>query len=194
LTGYEAFCLYTGLKLHFTSSYDFFKYNGKVRSTVDSFDNRRDKYYFHKISRKYNKEEFEQFLVANFLHDPSIWIGKLMDEEANERYLQYQKVIQSLSYVFENDCRELFGSVDTPNELFKTDGEHPLLLKKALRGEVSIQTVFILNKLIDFIPKWKEKIQDTIVWPNYDNLLAKYSGFLMLDMTKYKLILKKVLT
>lgn len=194
MTGYEAFCLYTGLKLHFTSSYDFFKYNGKVKASVDSFDNRRDKYYFHKISRKYNKEEFEQFLVANFLHDPGIWIGKLMDEEANDRYLQYQKVIQSLAYIFENECRDLFGSVESSNELFKTNGEHPLLLKKALRSEVSIQTVFILNSLINFVPKWNEKIQDTIVWPNYNNLLSKYSGFLKVDMTKYKMILKKVLT
>lgn len=194
MTGYEAFCLYTGLKLHFTSSYDFFKYNGKVKASVDSFDNRRDKYYFHKISRKYNKEDFEQFLVANFLYDPGIWIGKLMDEEANDRYLQYQKVIQSLSYIFENECRDLFSSVESSNELFKTNGEHPLLLKKALRSEVSIQTVFILNSLINFVPKWNEKIQDTIVWPNYNKLLSNYNGFLKVDVTKYKLILKKVLT
>lgn len=194
MTGYEAFCLYTGLKLHFTSSYDFIKYNGKVRVTVEAFDNRKDKYYFHKISRKYSKEEFEQFLIANFLHKPDIWIGKLLDEEANDRYLQYQKTIQSLSYIFENECRDLFDSVDSPNELFKTQGEHPLLLKKALRGEVSIQTILILNSLINFVSKWNENINDTIVWPNYEKLLSKYNGFLKIDMTKYKLILKKILT
>lgn len=194
MTGYEAFCLYTGLKLHFTSSYDFFKYNGKVRVTVDAFDNRKDKYYFHRIARKYNKEEFTDFLVANFLDNPGVWIGKLLDEEANERYVQYQKNMQSLSYIFEEDCRHLFDSIDNPNDILKTSGEHPVLLKKAFRGEVSIQTVYILNQILNFIPVWKQKIVDTIVWPNYESKLNKYSGFIRVDLTKYKLVLKKCLT
>lgn len=194
MTGYEAFCLYTGLKLHFTSSYDYFKYNGKVKVTVDAFDNRRDKYFFHRIARKYNKEEFTDFLVANFLEDPGVWIGKLLDEEANERYVQYQKNMQSLGYIFEEDCRHLFESVDNPNDVLKTSGEHPVLLKKAFRNEVSIQTVYILNQILNFVPVWKEKIVDTIVWPNFENKLNKYSGFIRIDLTKYKLILKKCLT
>ena len=191
MTGYEAFCLYTGLKLHFTSSYDYFKYNGKVRVTIDSFDNRKDKYFFHKISRKYSNEEFEQFLVANFLHNPGVWIGKLLDEEANTRYAEYQKNIQSLSYIFENECKDLFDMLDDPNEILKTSGEHPVLLKKALRGEVSLQTIYILNSILNFFPMWKNKIEDTIVWPNYEKLISNYSGFLKFDNTKYKLILKK---
>lgn len=194
MTGYEAFCLYTGLKLHFTSSYDYFKYNGKVKVTVDAFDNRRDKYFFHRIARKYNKEEFTDFLVANFLEDPGVWIGKLLDEEANERYVQYQKNMQSLGYIFEEDCRHLFESVDNPNDILKTSGEHPVLLKKAFRNEVSIQTVYILNQILNFVPVWKQKIVDTIVWPNFENKLNKYSGFIRIDLTKYKLILKKCLT
>jgi hypothetical protein len=194
LTGYEAFCLYTGLKLHFTSSYDFFKYNGKVRVTIDAFDNRKDKYFFHRLSRKYDKEQLEQFLIANFLHDPGVWIGKLLDEEANTRYVEYQKNIQSLSYIFENECRELFSMLENPNEILKTSGEHPVLLKKALRGEVSIQTLHILNSILNFFPMWKSNIIDTIVWPNYEKLISNYSGFLKFDLTKYKLILKKCLT
>ncbi len=194
MTGYEAFCLYTGLKLHFTSSYDFFKYNGKVRVTIDAFDNRKDKYFFHRLSRKYDKEQLEQFLIANFLHDPGVWIGKLLDEEANTRYVEYQKNIQSLSYIFENECRELFSMLENPNEILKTSGEHPVLLKKALRGEVSIQTLHILNSILNFFPMWKSNIIDTIVWPNYEKLISNYSGFLKFDLTKYKLILKKCLT
>lgn len=194
MTGYEAFCLYTGLRLHFTSSYDFFKYNGKVRVTIDAFDNRKDKYFFHRLSRKYDKEQLEQFLIANFLHDPGVWIGKLLDEEANTRYVEYQKNIQSLSYVFENECRELFSMLENPNEILKTSGEHPVLLKKALRGEVSIQTLHILNLILNFFPMWKSNITDTIVWPNYEKLISNYSGFLKFDLTKYKLILKKCLT
>ena len=52
MTGYEAFSLYESLKLHFTKeSYDFFKYNGKTKVSVQSFENRKDKYHFYKIGR-----------------------------------------------------------------------------------------------------------------------------------------------
>ncbi len=58
MTGYEAFSLYESLKLHFNKdSYDFFKYNGKTNVTVTSFENRKDKYHFYKLSRKYSDKQ-----------------------------------------------------------------------------------------------------------------------------------------
>ena len=107
MTGYEAFSLYESLKLHFTKeSYDFFKYNGKTKVSVQSFENRKDKYHFYKLSRKYpNKDTMIDFLVANFVENENIWIGQLLEEEAHLRYLSRQKVVQSLSYTFENDCK-----------------------------------------------------------------------------------------
>ena len=192
MTGYEAFCVYQALKLHFTvPSYDYFKYNGKVSVSVDTFDNRKDKYHFHKISRKYNKEEFTEFLVANFIENPNMWIGNLLEEDAEKRYVQYSKINQSLGYIFENDCRTLFDSVDNPNEIITTSGEHPILLKKVLRKEISLQTLVILNAILNFKPMWEKKITDTIIWPEFIKKLNKISSFMTYDVTKYKLILKK---
>ena len=58
MTGYEAFGLYESLKLHFSKdSYDFFKYNGKTNISVTSFENRKDKYHFYKLSRKYTNKD-----------------------------------------------------------------------------------------------------------------------------------------
>ena len=51
MTGYETFALYNSLKLHFTKdSFDFFKYGGKSRISVNAFENRKDKWFFYKIS------------------------------------------------------------------------------------------------------------------------------------------------
>ena len=48
--GYDAYTLYLGIKLHFHSdSYDFVKYNGKVKSDINSFLKRKDKYHFGKL-------------------------------------------------------------------------------------------------------------------------------------------------
>jgi len=45
--GYDAYTLYLGIKFHFhTDTYDFIKYNGKVKSDINSFLKRKDKYHF----------------------------------------------------------------------------------------------------------------------------------------------------
>ena len=58
MTGYEAYCLYNSLKLHFNSdSYDYFRYNGKISSSIEAFENRKDKYHFYKLSRRFANDE-----------------------------------------------------------------------------------------------------------------------------------------
>jgi hypothetical protein len=195
MTGYETFGIYESLKLHFSKdTYDFFKYNGKTNHSVQSFENRKDKYHFYKLSRKYtNKDVLIDFLVANFLEDDKTWVGKLLEEDADIRYRNRQKVVQSLSYAFENDCRTVFENLSDPNEVIKTDGDYPVLLTKALRKEVTIETLVILNKILNFFPMWDKKITDTIRWPDFRRKCEKYASFLPQDVVKFKLILKKVL-
>jgi hypothetical protein len=196
MTAYEVFCLYHSLKLHFTQqSYDYFRYQGKSKVTIDSFEVRKDKWHFSKLSRKFtNKEECVSFLVANFLEDEKVWIGSLLTEEADIIFKKRQKVIQSLSYTFENDCLKLFEHNENPNGLLKvTNGEHPVLLKKTMRKEIEIETACILNMILNFLPNWQTKISDTIIWPIWQTKILKYAPFLPQDTVKYKLLLKKVL-
>jgi hypothetical protein len=193
ISGYEAFGLYQALKLHFTTdSYDYFKYNGKTSISVTSFENRKDKYHFYKLSRKYtNKEDLINFIVANLVEDDKSWVGVLLQEEADINYRKRQKVIQSLSYTFENDCILIFEDcILNPNEVLKTDGNYPVLLTKALRKEIQIETLCILNQILGFIPMWTNKINDTIRWPEYRRKCIKYASFLPQDVVKYKLILR----
>jgi len=195
MTGYDAFGIYQALKLHFTQdSYDFFKYNGKTHLSVNAFENRKDKYHFYKLSRKYtDKQNLTDFIVANLLVSDRLWVGDLLSEDADVRYRTRQKVLQSLSYVFENDCRTLFEG-QNPNDILKvSDGDYPVLLRKAVRNEIAIETVCMLNKILNFVPKWDKQITDTIRWPDYRKKLLKYASFLPQDTVKYKLILKKVL-
>lgn len=196
MTGYETFALFNSLKLHFNrESYDYFKYNGKSNVSVDSFENRRDKYHFHKLAKKYNnKDDMELFLVSNFVEKPNSWAGDLLTEEADDNYKKHQKVLQSLSYVFENDCRRLFEDCENPNDLFKVNsGDYPVVLKSTLQKVTQIETLCILNKILGFEPNWTARITDTIRWPEFRLRLLKYAAFLPQDVVKYKLILKKII-
>ena len=196
IDGYEAFGLYESLKLHFTKdSYDFHKYNGKSNISVTSFENRKDKYHFYKLSRKFNKrEDLIEFLVANFVERDGLWVGDLLTEDAEVNYRRRQKILQSLSYEFTGDLSKLFNGVDDPNEVIKVvDGDYPILLTYTLQKETKIETLCILNSILNFLPMWDKKITDTIRWPDFRRKIVKYTAFLPKDNVKYKLILKKVI-
>lgn len=196
MTGYETFGLYQSLKLHFTTdSYDYFKYGGKSKISVDAFENRKDKYYFYKLSRRLqSKDEMVNFIVAQFVNDENVWVGNMLEEQSDTIYRQRQKVIQSLGYTFENDCRSLFDGLDNPNAILQSEsGDYPALLTKSLRKEIEIESLCILNRLLNFVPMWTNKIADTIRWPEYRRKILKYSPFIEFDETKFKLILKRIL-
>jgi hypothetical protein len=196
MTGYEAFGIYQSLKLHFTQeSYDYFKYNGKTNVNINTFDNRKDKYYYHKLSRKYpNREDFCNLMVANLLENENLWVADLLLEEAETTFKKQQKVLQSLSYIFENDCRNLFEGISNPNDIIKVeDGDYPTLLQKALRKDIQFETLCILANMLGFLPMWKSKIADSVRWPTVYRKILKYAAFLPRDDVKYKLILRKVL-
>lgn len=196
MTGYEAFGLYESLKLHFTKkSYDFFKYNGKTNISVTTFENRKDKYHFYKLSRKFSdREDLIAFIVANLIVNEKLWVGDLLAEDAEVNYRNHQKILQSFSYFFENDCKDLFDGVSNPNDvLVVPDDDYPILLKKAFRKEMHFQTLCMLAILLGFLPMWSRKIADTIRWPEYCLKVQKYAAFLPKDNVKYKLILKKVI-
>jgi hypothetical protein len=193
MTGYEAFCLYNSLKLHFNSdTYDYFKYKGKVSTSIEAFENRKDKYYFYKLSRRFtNAEQGRDFIVANFVHDPNVWVGNLLTEESNIQYRKRQKVIQSLSYSFTNEVDSLM-SQENPNDLLMIhDGDYPILLTKLLHDDVSLETICIMNSLMNFVPMWDKKITDTIHYPKISRTIKKYTPFIQFNQTNMKIILKK---
>lgn len=194
MTGYEAFSIYNSLKLHFTSkSYDYFKYNGKSNISIEAFENRKDKYHFYKLSRLNEKEDYIEFLVSNFLLKENLWAGDLLQEEAVIAYKQRMATIQSLGYKFQSDCQKLKDSVESPNDLLKTDGDYPKLLIMTLQKDIHFETLVIMNNIMNFLPMWDNKISDTIRYPEFSIKVKKYTPFLQFDKDKFKNIIKKEL-
>lgn len=190
--GFEAYKMYMGLKLHFTSSYDYVKYGGKVNSaTVKSFETNKGKFFFYKLSRKYKQEEFFGFLVSNFLNDAKLWVGNLLSEECEETFKKWQKTQQSLSYTFEQDLNYLMDQVDNPEELLKVvDGQWPLLYTLYKQNAVHLETVIVLNDIMNFIPMWIKKVNDDVIFPDFVKLCEKYKPFINYDKVKFTKILK----
>lgn len=194
MNGFDVFKIYQAIKLHFTSpKYNYFVYNGKTNATLDSFERRRDKFMFHKLARKYDEQEIISFLVANFVSDNHKWTKDLLSPEAAEVYLNWKKITESISFRFQNDVEQLLGEDKTPknfNNLFVVNsGSYPVLLEKLLQKEVALETVTILNSIINFTENWDKQIDDDIVYPKLSLRIRKYGAFLSVDVKKYKKIL-----
>lgn len=193
MTGYEAFCLFNSIKIHFQNpTYDFFKYHGKSKISLNAFEHRKDKYYFYKLSRQYQKEEFIEFVVSCHLSKEKIWAGDLLQEEMIQFHRQRMSTIQSLGYTFKEDCVILQELNENFNSLLKCDDSYPMLLTKTLHKEIKLETLIVLNSLMNFFPMWDKKIEDTLRWPIFKQMCMKYQPFLVFDKAKFRDILLSV--
>ena len=188
---FEVYCEYLALKNHFSNpKYDYFKYNKKVRATITSFNKRRDKYFFEKTSRKYNDEEIVNFLVANFVESTSVnqvWIGEIISS-GERTYADWTKRQQSLTYLFKEQSNELLSNNELEN-LFSCLKGHPVILKRFLGGDISLETFVIYDRIFSFRKKFDKKLKDP-VWQTVSLKLQKYSPFLNIDVFKFKKILR----
>jgi hypothetical protein len=172
------------MKRHFTSSYDFVKYGGKMKLSVDSFENRKDKFFFYKLAKR---KDCKNFVLANLIKNPDIWIGNLIDsEDANTCYQEWSKRQQSLSYIFKNDLEEL--DEDFNRNFVVEGGQYPSVLKLYNSKKISIETLVILDDLTNCFRYWDKTINDTIVYPSINKVVNKYKPFVDYEKSKMRQI------
>jgi hypothetical protein len=184
---------YLALKNHFTKpNYDYQKYCGKVKASLQAFYKRKDRMWFEKMSRQKTDEEIINFFVANFVccDDPqSLWIGEII-REGETRYKNWKKKTESISYVFKEEVNEVFTS-NNFQEMFEIkSNRHPQILKEYLQGKLSLETMVILNNILNYRNDFDQKLQDPI-WEFVSMRILKYSTFIHTDVFKFKKILKE---
>ena len=189
----DAYRCYLAMKNHFTKDkYDYIKYRGKVRATNEAFYKRKDRFWFEKFARQKSDKEIEDFFVANFTScaDPeSLWIGEMI-KEGEGRYQNWQKKVQSLSYIFKEESENLF--VDNKvDDVFNCSKGHPIVLKKFLGGNLSLESLVIYDIIFGYSKNFDKKLKDP-VWETVSRRVRKYSPFLNIDVSRYKNILKEV--
>ena len=190
---FDAYRCYLSLKNHFTKEhYDYIKYRGKTRATKQAFYKRKDRFWFEKFARQKSDKEVEEFFVANFTScsDPeSMWIGEMI-KEGEGRYQDWQKKVQSLSYIFKEEAENLF--VDNKvDDVFNCSKGHPIILKKYLGGNLSLESLVIYDIIFGYSKNFDKKLKDP-VWETVSRRVKKYSPFLNINVSRYKNILKEV--
>ena len=179
----DVYLMYCAMKAHFgKGDYDYIKYAGKTRISRKSFWKRKDRYFFVKISKKYsNPKMVQNWFLANFIQDKRGYIANFNDENYEswknkcENFLdEFIMEMRPLVYDFE----PLFG---------QKDYEHPKLLKEYLGKRVSIETMIILDELLEYGKKWDKNLSRDIVWPDIKKLMNNYKRFLTIDVKQCRI-------
>lgn len=192
---YEVYRYYLALRLHFTTDkYDAIKQQGRVRASKQAFMKRNDLLAIRRVAENYSDKEIVDFLVANFTSGDR-W-GGVFDVDAKERYTNWKKRIESMSYTFEKEVSVINSFCVNKNTEFSSifstaKDQHPYIIKMYLRGDVSIETLVILNKLLDYVPVLDEKLSKDVVWPDVSRIIKKYTPFLTISKEKYGRILRR---
>ena len=192
---FDAYKCYLAMKNHFTKdNYDYQKYRGKTRATHQAFYKRKDRFWFEKFARQKTDQEVEEFFVANFTScsDPeSLWIGEMI-KEGEGRYQDWQKKVQSLSYVFKQEAEYLFTD-NKVDEVFDCSNGHPTILRNYLGGKTSLETLVICDIIFGYGKNFDKDLKDP-VWETVSRRVKKYKPFLNINVQRYKKILKEVVT
>jgi hypothetical protein len=186
MTRYEAYVLYCALKRHFTSnSYDFLKYNGKVKVNAEAFETRNDRFLFEKLAKH---PDPKNLIISNLLVNDKFWVGDAIAGESV--WVDWKRRTQALGYNFEEDLKKLLTNLDD-NVIIKSS-DHPYLLKMFMRKKVSIETLVILEDLLGFFKHWNQKLKGDIMWEDIHLKCVKYRPFLHYERKKMKGIALKV--
>jgi hypothetical protein len=189
MEAWEAYQMYLGLKLHFTTEYDYTRYGGKTSASKASFLKRKDRSFFARVARKYG-ESTQDYFISNFVCSPKGWLGDFKEEN----YLEWSKNKQALTYNFITDMRFLFSQISHFDDIFSCqNGQHPVLLKNFLAKRISLETMVILQGLLNYVKQFDKELKDDLVWPDNRRLVVKYGAFLNYDKQKCKVQLLKLI-
>ena len=197
MNGFEVYKIYLAVKLHFTSkgrSYDFHRHLGKTTARLETFTKRRDRYFFHKLSKSYNNNTIVDYFVSNFVTNTNLWVGDIIGKTGDDNYKQWSKKIEALHYYYEQDIDYILEQDYKFDDLFKSiNGQHPPILKMFLSKKINFETVLILDEILSFTKQLNKNINEKVLWRKLYDRMIRYRAFLNYNLTKYKMTLKRKL-
>ena len=180
---YEVYMDYLALKQHFLSEkYDYFKFHGKIKTSITSFESRRDKHQFRKISKH---KDPHNYLLSNLI-EADKWIGE-MDERCYEYWL---KRTESLAYTFKEDLNKL--NDDFHSNFIGPKTQLPRAIQLYFNRKIAPETFIILLDLLDLWGYYKchpcDIVNPLSLFMQNKLRLKKYAPFLKYDRKKYRQI------
>lgn len=140
-TEFEAYSMFMALRAHMTSSYDYFKYDGKIKVSRPQFDRRNDKYQFAKLARL---PDNKLRTVVSFLEGAS-WIGDVTGELGEDAYIKHKRYLDALRRAFADDIGQLIRGTSLAEALYPKANTTPRAAQLLFQQKIGIETLVILD-------------------------------------------------
>ena len=189
MTEFEAYKMYLALRAHFqTDEYDVIKQRGRIRASHKSFVGSGKSFQFLQLTKTYKDAEICDFMVANFTAGDR-W-GGVFNADAARQYQSWKRRVESLRYIFTQDLDTLATLMadDGTDLISHAAGQHPLILRAYFGNHICLETVVILDVLLNFCNDYDQTMQRVFMWPETSRLIRKYRPFLKFDTDAFRKI------
>lgn len=208
ISAYQAYSAYMGVKLHFTSNYDYAKYQGSVKTNAAKFESSNKQYHmWYRLGKDWSDAgEFASFVAVTMFNAPTpgkIWVGDLVKEEAKAKYLEWQAWNEAFTYRLGNGLSDLHAILATEGitlaeAVTPFGGELPFLFNLYTKKRIPYQVLVALNGFSGgkLFAGWNTRLEEDAVWNMKGVKLAKFATFfpaLYRDKEKITAIMKKVI-
>ena len=202
---FRAWKTYHGMYLHFTGSYDYFKYFGNAPwGTISSMEKYFAKFehktgfswqrgFFTSLGKKMTKEFDLMYYYLSQLTRGKNYPSEFLDDY----YDEYRIKMDSFSLHLQRDIKvivEHLKEYDLQfNDLFECDGiNHPPILKLLLGEDISLETFTVMDVCLNFTKSIDKKLIDPI-WRDQKILCYNYKPFLEVNVNESRQLIKEVL-
>jgi len=202
---FRAWKTYHGMYLHFTGSYDYFKYFGNASwGTITSMEKYFAKFehqtgfswqrgFFTSLGKKMTKEHDLIYYYLSQLTRGKNYPSEFLDDY----YDEYRIKMESFTLHLQRNMKvivEYMKEYDLKfNELFECDGiNHPPILKLLLGEDISLETFTVLDIILGFTNIVDKKLIDPI-WRDQKTLCYNYKPFLEVNVDEKRRLIRKVL-
>ena len=115
-------------------------------------------------------------------------------KNGEKTYTSWKKRIQSLAYTFTEEAHKLFDNQKV-DDVFDCSKGHPPILKSYLRGDTSLESMVIYDRILGYRTNFDKQISEhDPVWGMVSMKIRKYTPFLNIDVFRYKKILKEIVS
>ena len=124
-------------------------------------------YFFHKLSRTYSDTDIVNYFISNFIANTNLWVGDIINKSGDENYKSWSRRIESLHYYYEQDIEYILSMITDKlsfDDLFTSKiGQHPPIVKYLLSKKINIETLIILDDILNFSKRLNRTIKEKVI-------------------------------